>query len=170
MKCNNCGTEFNEGMFCPECGTKYVVSAAEHQKAQSILDELDAVEKEKEMITRWGWSDDKEVNIRILARLDVYSKVKGLNVKTTEAKKMIERMRIDLIDDYRKLEKEGDGVGSQKIVAIVCTILSILFAPGFGIIGIVIGVILCAAYWSAVKNLKKSKQLAIELKSRIDNL
>lgn len=23
MKCSNCGTEFGEGMFCPECGTKY---------------------------------------------------------------------------------------------------------------------------------------------------
>lgn len=22
MKCSNCGTEFGEGMFCPECGTK----------------------------------------------------------------------------------------------------------------------------------------------------
>lgn len=22
MKCKNCGTEFNEGIFCPECGTK----------------------------------------------------------------------------------------------------------------------------------------------------
>lgn len=24
MKCNNCGYEFEEGMFCPECGTKWV--------------------------------------------------------------------------------------------------------------------------------------------------
>ena len=23
MKCKNCGTEFYEGVFCPECGTKY---------------------------------------------------------------------------------------------------------------------------------------------------
>lgn len=23
MKCKNCGNEFNEGVFCPECGTKY---------------------------------------------------------------------------------------------------------------------------------------------------
>ena len=22
MKCTNCGTEFEEGLFCPECGTK----------------------------------------------------------------------------------------------------------------------------------------------------
>lgn len=23
MKCKNCGTEFKEGFFCPECGTKW---------------------------------------------------------------------------------------------------------------------------------------------------
>ena len=27
MKCSNCGTEFSEGVFCPECGTK--ISQAE---------------------------------------------------------------------------------------------------------------------------------------------
>jgi len=39
MKCQNCGTEFNEGIFCPECGTKYVepvkISDAEIEKAKA---------------------------------------------------------------------------------------------------------------------------------------
>ena len=25
MKCTNCGTQFDEGIFCPECGTKCVM-------------------------------------------------------------------------------------------------------------------------------------------------
>ena len=24
MKCKNCGTEFEEGVFCPECGTSQI--------------------------------------------------------------------------------------------------------------------------------------------------
>ena len=40
MKCKNCGFEFDEGIFCPECGTKYDVEEAKRQ-----ADELKAKEK-----------------------------------------------------------------------------------------------------------------------------
>ena len=40
MKCANCGTEFNEGLFCPECGTKY-------DEYESKLAELRKAEEER---------------------------------------------------------------------------------------------------------------------------
>ena len=30
-KCNNCGTEFNEGNFCPKCGVSGTTDSAEAQ-------------------------------------------------------------------------------------------------------------------------------------------
>ena len=29
MVCKNCGAEFSEGVFCPECGTKIVQEASD---------------------------------------------------------------------------------------------------------------------------------------------
>lgn len=48
MKCKECGCEFDEGKFCPQCGTKYNGQEIENQKAQSILDDYKTVEAEKE--------------------------------------------------------------------------------------------------------------------------
>lgn len=42
MKCSKCGTEFNEGIFCPECGTKY----SEQKTEESIK------KKEAECVAR----------------------------------------------------------------------------------------------------------------------
>ncbi len=45
MRCNNCGTEFAEGIFCPECGTK-----VENETSRQILnDKVDEKEVEKEV-------------------------------------------------------------------------------------------------------------------------
>lgn len=49
MKCSNCGTEFNEGIFCPECGTRYETENREIKSAgvnkQQVLQEKPQKEK-----------------------------------------------------------------------------------------------------------------------------
>ena len=47
MKCNNCGTEFAEGIFCPECGTK-VENAVPQQILNEKVDEKEVKEIVKE--------------------------------------------------------------------------------------------------------------------------
>lgn len=34
MKCKNCGIEFEEGIFCPECGTKIEMNLSDEEKEQ----------------------------------------------------------------------------------------------------------------------------------------
>ena len=44
MKCKNCGAEFNEGVFCPECGTKVEI---ELDKEESKRQEQNQIAREK---------------------------------------------------------------------------------------------------------------------------
>ena len=44
MKCRNCGTEFDEGIFCPECGTKVVESDNESENISQVIEESDEEE------------------------------------------------------------------------------------------------------------------------------
>ena len=170
MKCSNCGYEFDEGIFCPECGTKNDVSVEERQKAQNILDELDSVENEKKMINQWGWSNDKDVMVRIIARLEVYSKVKDMNVVTEASKKTIQNMKIDIINDYSKLCKEADGIGIQTFWAVVFTVLAIVFGFPAGILGIIIGILFIYGGWAAVNDKKRAKALSKKLETTIKQL
>lgn len=40
MKCNNCGADFSEGIFCPECGTKNLEAEQIFQKEQERQEEI----------------------------------------------------------------------------------------------------------------------------------
>ena len=63
MKCKKCGTEFNEGIFCPECGTKVEQeeNGQEQQKQNQIMSEVDRKGKKK------GKSDRKNNSISIIS-------------------------------------------------------------------------------------------------------
>lgn len=47
MKCKNCGAEFAEGIFCPECGTKVEVELSKEEKERQEQNRI-ASEKEKQ--------------------------------------------------------------------------------------------------------------------------
>lgn len=46
MKCKNCGYEFDEGIFCPECGTKYDEESEKEVKENIEL--VEQIEKDKQ--------------------------------------------------------------------------------------------------------------------------
>ena len=46
MKCKNCGFEFDEGIFCPECGTKYEEDIVE-EAIEEVVEEAPAIPVEE---------------------------------------------------------------------------------------------------------------------------
>lgn len=53
MKCQKCGTEFNEGIFCPECGAKYderEVERAESEEKEKLRLEFEKTKLEQERL------------------------------------------------------------------------------------------------------------------------
>lgn len=53
MKCKNCGHEFENGIFCPECGTKHEMenlTVAENYNSQSANINNNAIGKIKKKI------------------------------------------------------------------------------------------------------------------------
>lgn len=177
MFCKNCGTEFLEGIFCPECGTKNETSkvdnhditsdvnytAEEYQKAYNILSEYEQVEEEKMIITKLGWPNPDDIESRIRQRLDIYYKASALDIKTVAAKQQIEQMKRDIMEDYYTYQKKDGSLGAQKFWAIVFSILAVCFLFPLGIIGIIIGIVVIWAGWNAVSELKKTKKTLEEL-------
>lgn len=49
MKCNNCGNEFMEGLFCPECGTKYTSEEILSNVEKTELENQNVIEKKPEL-------------------------------------------------------------------------------------------------------------------------
>lgn len=166
MKCKECGCEFDEGKFCPQCGTKYDGREIEnqkgdsddnsntdsaYQKAQSILNEYKIVEAEKEKISAVGWSRESDVKERIKTNINNYKKIKQLGLKTEYAKQEIEKKRREIRNDYETIKNNETGVGVAIFWAIVFTIVSIKFLFSWGIIGIIVII----GAWGGVKDAKE---------------
>ena len=159
MICKNCGSSFEEGIFCPECGTKCesgntsnqnnTVIEQRHQIAHSILDEFECVEDEKLLIDQLGWPNSKDIIQRIAARIEIYHKAVDLNVKTDAAQKKIVQMEQDIKDDYYKYKRDGEGVIPQAVWAIIITI-GVLWWWEPTIFRTLIGLLLFGAAWGAV--------------------
>ncbi|MFR5707832.1 hypothetical protein [Faecalitalea cylindroides] len=62
MKCNNCGTEFFEGVFCPECGTKYTNT----EKEDLVQDKTNIMNKEAEKLRALHEKNDRLVKVHEL--------------------------------------------------------------------------------------------------------
>lgn len=185
MVCKNCGTEFDEGIFCPECGTKVEMEedtknvqseessdfAEKRQRAYDILDEYEQTEKENLIISKLGWSNDKDIETRIKSRIKVYKQAKTLDLRTAKAKQVIQKMRDDIKADYSEYVKVKDGsLGAQRVWAIVITLISVFGLFQLGIVGIIIGILLIYGGWSAVSDLKKVKRTIAELQALIDEI
>ena len=87
MKCRNCGTEFSEGIFCPECGTriddividgKTVAEDGERESAEeaSVKEVKSIVEVEKDTII--GQNTENEERERAINRKAIISLVLGI--------------------------------------------------------------------------------------------
>lgn len=159
MICKNCGTSFEEGIFCPECGTKCEsnntsnqdnpILEQRHQVAHNILDEFERVEKEKALIDQLGWPTSNSITKKIAARIEIYHKAVALNVKTDEAQKKVAQMKKDIEHDYYKYKQDGEGLIGQTVVAIIATI-AVLWWWKPTIFRTLVGLFLIFAMWFAV--------------------
>lgn len=95
MKCLNCGFEFEEGIFCPECGTK--------QEANAMHKEV-KVEKTEELVKVVEGVQQKQAK-----KSDSLSKLeKDENVKFDNLKKRLEKVKVQ--EERRKILEEYKGV------------------------------------------------------------
>ncbi len=185
MVCKNCGTEFDEGIFCPECGTKIETEeniknalseettdfVDKQQRAYDILNEYEQVEKEKKIISELSWSDDKDIENRIKQRVKAYKKAKTLDLRTDQAKQLIQKMRDDIKADYYKYVREKDGsLGAHRFWAIVLTLIAVFVLFPLGIVGIIIGILFIFGGWGLVSDLKKAKRTIAELRKLMDEI
>lgn len=60
MKCLKCGYEFSEGLFCPECGTKYDEEEAKKIEEKRIKEEQEEKEREEEKNRAYQAKIEKE--------------------------------------------------------------------------------------------------------------
>lgn len=175
MQCVNCGTIFDEGSFCPECGTKCNLDVnVENEnntqkeaagdafsKADSILNEYERIEKEKKIISEIGWSTEKDLTERVIIRSTQFNEIRKRELRTDYAKQVVKKMAEDLKMDYEEVEKKS--IAKQSALAIFWTIIALSFLFPLGIIGIIIGVLLIIGGWKEVIDVKKAKKLKEEL-------
>ena len=116
MKCNQCGCEFNEGIFCPKCGAR--VEMDEETLKLVDVDQLSDLEKEKIIKER----TEKEIE---LAKLELQKKEIEEKEKEEAKKKKIDRLSLISL-----------------ILGIICwpAFLTVFLPYPLSIIGIILGV------------------------------
>lgn len=173
MRCKNCNTVFDVGMFCPECGIKYCAdekATNDYEKAHNILDKYGSIEEEKKTISKMGWPNDSDVRERIVKRLNIYEKISKTPLQEIDSLKKVDKMKEDIKKDYNELLEKDCSLGGQVFWAVVVTYLSISFLIGKGLGRTIIGGIVIWAGWAAVVDLIKTKNLLSEIKPRIKDL
>jgi|InofroStandDraft_1065614.scaffolds.fasta_scaffold06134_4 uncharacterized Zn finger protein (UPF0148 family) len=176
MKCKNCGTEFEEGIFCPECGNPYNNEAnnctreREIKRAYQIITEYNSAEEEIALISGLKWSDSKDVYERICKRIEVYKKAESMKVQSESAQQLIKHMRCELEDDYNEMRKKDGSLGAYIFWACIFSLLAVWFLLPLGIIGLIIGILVIYACWSNVFELKKTRTRLYELRDILDQL
>lgn len=105
MKCKNCGTQFEEGIFCPECGTKY-----EEEVKSSINEAMPDNDIKQENITV-GKKEEKKTKKKfplwgkIVIGIFAFSTVAGMFLPSTDDTKKNEEVVAESEQDQEKVEE-----------------------------------------------------------------
>lgn len=172
MLCKNCGTEFSEGVFCPECGTK---------NEESFVDEktvAEMVEKEKKLIEEATKEEARKrveserASIREKAEKEIREKAireaqkeaeKNISFKDEDIKKEASRrMREEAIqkakseEEHRQKEEAERKVKEKKKIdrkAVFSLILGIV--SWIGIVTVIVPIV--GGIWSIIDGVKALK-------------
>ncbi len=114
MKCNNCGCEFDEGCFCPECGTKISEIKIAAKRCNNCGFEFNEGDfcpecgtKVEEVLKtgNWGESDNIPTNTEKTAENDINEKeLEKERINLEKAK--IEKERLEIEENNIKIQKE----------------------------------------------------------------
>lgn len=174
MKCKNCGTEFSEGLFCPECGTKWIeenenIDNDAELKAHDILKQYESVDNEKKQIEEIGWNQDSDCCERARKRLEQLRNIENQNFKSEYAKTKILKMKSDLRDDYYEIEHNNYSMKTAIICGVIADLIGLFLICSFGIIGIVGGIFLLFGSINVYIGPIESKKRMKEIDDFLDN-
>ena len=181
MKCQNCGTEFEEGLFCPECGTKWIESDIDKKnlsdensdqenedalrRANAILEEYNDVEVEEEKIKNLGWNNSIDDAERVRIRMKQLEEAEKLELKTSLGQKKIQEMRSDLKQDYLKIKKDTLSVPAAIITTVVGSILCMYFLLPYGTVKKVIGIVIIIGLVNNIYEAWKNQKILREIET-----
>ena len=150
MKCKNCGFEFDEGIFCPECGTKFDNNAnIQHEEEQKNIEDNP---NEKEYSSIMDVPFDKIFG-------DIFGDLFEKNADSTTSKQKTEE-NVNISDEKAELGKSKknqtdpkeaqevikgkNGTKSQSVMGILSFIIGILSfcCIGFMLVPEIVGLIL----------------------------
>lgn len=140
MKCKNCGIEFEEGIFCPECGTRI-----EENISTSIPEQSNNADLEKERLAKERAEHEAEIErqkteqVRLekerlelelnrqKMELEQAQQAEELRVKKEEENRQ-KKEAADKHKDEKKSENEGK---TMAILSLICGILSLVTMGAF---------------------------------------
>lgn len=141
MVCKNCGAEFSEGVFCPECGTKIVQEASDKEKENKVIDyelEMQKQKTEQERLAKEKTEKEAELakirleqakleeeRLKRKARLDAENKIK---IEAERKEKEEEKQREAKLIEQKKIENEGKGMA---ILSLICGIVAVCSGGAF---------------------------------------
>lgn len=125
MKCRKCGTEFEEGIFCPECGTRVeqeivgkeeknleVSVEIERQKTEQARIEKEKVEKELELTKQ----KIEQQKLEVEQKKQQENEQKRIHEKRDEDERRKKQ---------RKIENEGKTMGILSLIAGICSLMTL---------------------------------------------
>lgn len=146
MKCINCGCEYFEGVFCPECGTKHIDNK-DTNDCTNIKLEGERLAKEKAEheaeIARQKTEQERLAIERLeketeLARLKVEQE-KEASLRAVEKERLLQEEKVKKAEENEKKRIENEG----RTMAVCSLIMGIIALVSFGCLFIpeILGVI-----------------------------
>ena len=157
MKCAKCGTEFHEGIFCPECGTKY--DEEEAKKAEALRAEEENKQRELELEKAKAEAERlaKEQAEQEAKKAEEESRTFNGVLYSTVEEKENERQKYETeqreIVEKKKLDNKALWSFILGIAVIPLTFTCVLWLPAF-VISIIFG-------YEAIKKNSEKKTWAI---------